>query len=408
MAAACTATREGCVEEEDLHPVGLHWLASRLQPAQKRLCPARLASTLLGENPGPSEAEEQGDHIRAAATIIGPENPARNPTAGPLPDCRVSALIDTGATHNFISRKAAAKAGLKPIKHLTSAVSLINGTELPIAGVYHKTLRITDTNKETRLQTVTLRCVDLHGCDIVLGMLWTTRAQSIFHWLTRELTYRSDDDGPESRVLAPQAFYTSMCKPGARLYAISIDPNPDQPDVVAQEVREEAGIPPEYEDRKEVLSKTKAQAVAEHSLHDLTIDLVKGKEPTWELIYNLSAKELETLQNYLDENLVQNRIRPLTSSAGALVFFVSKKDRSLRLYVDYKGLNQITRKNRYLLPLISEAIDCLSGTKFYTKLDIRDAYHQVQVAEGEEWKTAFRTRYGHYEYTVMPFGLANA
>jgi hypothetical protein len=111
---------------------------------------------MLGENPGPSEAEERGDYIRAAITIIGPKNPARNPTAGPLPDCQVSALIVTGATHNFILRKAVVKAGLKPIKHLTSAVSLINGTELPIAGVYRETLHITDTNKETRLQTVTL------------------------------------------------------------------------------------------------------------------------------------------------------------------------------------------------------------------------------------------------------------
>ncbi len=85
-----------------------------------------------------------------------------------------------------------------------------------------------------------------------------------------------------------------------------------------------------------------------------------------------------------------------------------KKDGSLHLYVDYRGLNQITRKNRYPLPLICEGIDHLSGAKLYTKLDIQHAYNQVQVAEGEEWKTAFCTRYGHYEYTVMPFGLANA
>jgi hypothetical protein len=76
--------------------------------------------------------------------------------------------------------------------------------------------------------------------------------------------------------------------------------------------------------------------------------------------------------------------------------------------MDYRGLNLITMKNRYLLPLISEAIDPLSGTKLYTKLDIRDAYHWVRVVEGEECKTAFCTHYGHYEYTVMPIGLANA
>jgi predicted dehydrogenase len=97
--------------------------------------------------------------------------------------------------------------------------------------------------------------------------------------LAREWTYESDDDGPKARILAPQAFYASMRKQGAHLYAVSIAPNPDHPDVVAQEARVEAGIPPEYEDLKEVFSETKAQAVAEHGSHDLTIDLAEGKEP---------------------------------------------------------------------------------------------------------------------------------
>ncbi len=140
---------------------------------------------------------------------------------------------------------------------------------------------------------------------------------------------------------------------------------------------EDGWIPPEYEDLKEVFSKTRAQAVPEHGPQDLTIDLEKGKEPPWGLIYNLSAKELETLCDYLDENLARGWIRPSTSSAGTPVFFVLKKDGSLWLCVDYRCLNQISRKNRYPLPLISETIDRLSGAKFYTKLDICDAYHKV-------------------------------
>jgi hypothetical protein len=170
------------------------------------------------------------------------------------------------------------------------------------------------------------------------------------------------------------------------MYAVAIALNPDHPYVAA--VREEAGIPlkdghipPEYEDLEEVFSKTRAQAVPEHGLQDLTIDLVEGKKPPWGLIYNLSAKELETLRDYLDENLVQGWIRPLTSSAGAPVFLVPRKEGCLRLCVDYRGLNQISQKNRYPLPLISEAIDCLSSAKFYIKLDIRDVYHRVRVTE---------------------------
>ncbi len=105
---------------------------------------------MLGGNPGQRE-EDQGDHIGAIATIVSPTDPARDPTVGPLPDYTASALIDTGATHNFISQQAVEKAGLKPIKRLSFAVFLINGAELPIVSVYRETLRITDGNKETRL-----------------------------------------------------------------------------------------------------------------------------------------------------------------------------------------------------------------------------------------------------------------
>ena len=85
-----------------------------------------------------------------------------------------------------------------------------------------------------------------------------------------------------------------------------------------------------------------------------------------------------------------------------------KKDGGLRLCVDYRGLNSITIKNRHALPLISETLDRLVGARIYTKLDLKDAYHRIRIKAGDEWKTAFRTRYGHFEYLVMPFGLSNA
>ncbi len=137
-------------------------------------------STLLDVSTGQPE-EDRGDHIGAIATIVSPMNPAQDPIAESLPDYTASALIDTDATHNFISRQAVEKAGWKPIKWLSSAVPLINSVDLPIAGVYRETLCITDGNKETRLQSVTLRCVDLHGFDIELGMPWTTTAKPVFH-----------------------------------------------------------------------------------------------------------------------------------------------------------------------------------------------------------------------------------
>ena len=88
--------------------------------------------------------------------------------------------------------------------------------------------------------------------------------------------------------------------------------------------------------------------------------------------------------------------------------FIPKKGGGLRLCVDYRRLNRITIKNRTPLPLISETIDRLQRAKVFTKLDLKDAYYRLRIREGDEWKTAFRTRYGHFEYYVMPFGLSNA
>ena len=90
------------------------------------------------------------------------------------------------------------------------------------------------------------------------------------------------------------------------------------------------------------------------------------------------------------------------------ILFVKKKDGKLRLCVDYRGLNEVTKKDRYPLPLISQALDRLNTAKYFTKLDIKDAYHNVRIKEGDEWKTTFSSKLGTYEYLVMPFGLTNA
>src|SRR5437763_16250651 len=122
----------------------------------------------------------------------------------------------------------------------------------------------------------------------------------------------------------------------------------------------------------------------------------------------MTEKELETVRHYLKTYLENGYIRQSMSPGVYPVLVAKKKDGTLRCCVDYRQLNNITIKNRYTLPLIQELQDRLRGAQWFTKLDIRDAYHMVRMKKGEEWKTAFRTRYGHYEYTVMPFGLTNA
>ena len=107
--------------------------------------------------------------------------------------------------------------------------------------------------------------------------------------------------------------------------------------------------------------------------------------------------------------LASGKIRPSTSSAGAPILFVPKPhSRGLRLCVDYRGLNKITMKNRYLLPLMDKLRDQVQGSTIFTKIDLKAEYNLVRIKEGDEWKTAFRTRYSHYEYLVMPMGLCNA
>lgn len=141
---------------------------------------------------------------------------------------------------------------------------------------------------------------------------------------------------------------------------------------------------------------------------DHTIPLEPGATVPFGPLYNLSEKELEALREYIDDNLKKGFIRRSESPAGAPVLFSPKKDGNLRLCVDYRALNKVTIKNRCPLPLISETLDRLRTARIFTKLDLKGAYNLIRVAEGDEWKTAFRTRYGHFEYLVMPFGLTNA
>jgi len=145
-----------------------------------------------------------------------------------------------------------------------------------------------------------------------------------------------------------------------------------------------------------------------HWEYDLKIELEEGALLPPGRLYSLSLVELKTLQAFINKNLHFGFICPTSSSHAAPVLFVKKKVSSLRLCIDYRGLNKISKKDRYPLPLISDLLDSPSWAKVYTKINFRHASHLVRIAEGDEWKTAFRTRYGSYEWQVMPFGLTNA
>ena len=117
---------------------------------------------------------------------------------------------------------------------------------------------------------------------------------------------------------------------------------------------------------------------------------------------------MQDLRVQLQELLDKGFIRPSTSPWGAPVLFANKKDKTLRLCIDYRQLNRVTIKNRYLLPRIDNLFDQLRGAQVYSKIDLRTGYHQLRVRDTYITKTTFRTRHGHFEFTVMPFGLTNA
>ncbi|KAL0183843.1 hypothetical protein M9458_019539, partial [Cirrhinus mrigala] len=169
-----------------------------------------------------------------------------------------------------------------------------------------------------------------------------------------------------------------------------------------------SSIPSEYQDLLEAFSRTKATYLPPHRSGDCAIDLIPGATPPRGRIFPLSQAESEAMQRYIQEELAKGFITPSTSPASAGFFFVKKKDGGLRPCIDYRGLNEVTVKHRYPLPLVPSALEQLRSAKLFTKLDLRSAYNLIRIRAGDEWKTAFSTTSGHYEYRVMPFGLANS
>ncbi|GJW66068.1 putative reverse transcriptase domain-containing protein [Tanacetum coccineum] len=141
---------------------------------------------------------------------------------------------------------------------------------------------------------------------------------------------------------------------------------------------------------------------------EFRIELIHGATPVAKSPYRLAPSEMEELSGQLKELQDKGFIPPCSSPWGAPVLFVKKKDGSFRMCIDYRELNKLTVKNRYPLPIIDDLFDQLQGSQFFSKIDLRSGYHQLRVHEDDMPKTAFRTRYGHFEFTVMPFVLTNA
>ena len=141
---------------------------------------------------------------------------------------------------------------------------------------------------------------------------------------------------------------------------------------------------------------------------EFTIDVMPGTAPISKAPYRMAPAEMKEFKSQLQELLYKGFIRPSVSPWGAPVLFVKKKDGSMRLCINYRELNKVTIKNRYPLPRIDDLFDQLQGSCVFSKIDLRSGYHQLKVKPKDVSKSAFRTRYGHFEFLVMPFELTNA
>jgi hypothetical protein len=325
-------------------------------------------------------------------------------SSGPL-----EALVDGGSQLNLLSAMVAKEQNLQVDPLPSLLAEGVNGGSIPVYGTTTVTMLITDSRGKQEAQEVPFVVTDLRRYPVYLGLPWIDAYQPQLNYATRRMLFRGNkvsERGRFQKVAAESAaeFDRTMRDPRTEVYACSVS-------FVAQngaERVETTSLPPEYSDFANVASEDNSKELAAHSRNNLAINVAEGKVPPYQPLYGLSEAELVVLRKYLAEFMQRGWIRRSKSPAGAPILFAKKKDSSLRLCVDYQGLNKVTVKNRHPLPLIAESLERLAQAKIYTKLDIRDAYHRIRIKEGDEWKTAFRTRYSHFEYMVMPFGLTNA
>ncbi|KAL0183816.1 hypothetical protein M9458_019512, partial [Cirrhinus mrigala] len=299
------------------------------------------------------------------------------------------ALIDSGAAGNFMDLDFAKAHGLalKPCTSLLS-VAALDGGPLGPGRVRYTTSDLHLTTGILHTETIRFFLIQAPCNPVILGLPWLQQHEPLISWTEGEITQWSD------RCFI-QCFPTLKSRVSKVASVIKDSPIADN-------------IPPVYHDLAEVFSKSQATQLPPLRVSDCAIELLPGTTPPKGRIFPLSQPETEAMKAYIEEELAKGFIVPSTSPASAGFFFVKKKDGSLRPCIDFRGLNDITVKYRYPLPLVPPALEQLRSARYFTKLDLRNAYNLIRIREGDEWKTAFSTTTGHYEYRVMPFGLVNS
>ncbi|GJT30553.1 putative reverse transcriptase domain-containing protein [Tanacetum coccineum] len=327
-----------------------------------------------------------------------------------LNNCYASMLFDSGAVEFCVTSTFSALLDVTPTTLDTSyAIELADG-------------RISETNIVLRGCTlgllghpfdIDLMPVELGSFDVIIGMDWLAKYHALIvcdekvvriPYGNEVLIIRGDncDSGSKLNIISCTKTQKYIEK-GCQVYLAQVTSKKAE-DKSEEKRLEDVPIVREF---LEVFPEDLPGLPPARQV-EFQIDLVPGAAPVARAPYRLAPAEMQELSTQLQELSDRGFIRPSSSPWGAPVLFVKKKDGSFRMCIDYRELNKLTMKNRYPLLRINDLFDQLQGSRVYSKIDLRSGYHQLRVREEDIPKTAFRTRYGHYEFQVMPFRLTNA
>ncbi|SJL16559.1 uncharacterized protein ARMOST_20085 [Armillaria ostoyae] len=332
-------------------------------------------------------------------------------------------LVDSGCTSSAINRDFVQKHQLDTVK---TAVPIIvynaDGTHNKAGDITkYVEMHMTIGNHVERID---FAVTDLGSRDLYLGHDWLKHHNPIINWETGTVIFGRchciknpfplPDADPDDRwdeelengdtILAINMEEELVIRAMHHANDLAAAANAEKPQRTSKEI-----VPNDYRSFRNLFAKENFDELPEQKPWDHAIELIPNAKSTLDCkVYPLNRNEQEQLDKFLDENLESGCITESKSPFASPFFFVKKKDGSLHPVQDYRKLNEMTIKNRYPLPLISELINKLQGAKYFTKLDVRWGYNNVRIKEGDEHKAAFRTNRGLFEPTVMFFGLTNS
>ena len=336
---------------------------------------------------------------------------------------QVKALLNSSSKVNAINPNYAWKLGLE-IQKTNVGAQKIDGSALETFGMIIADFEVEDKTSRPRFFQETFLVADTKF-EMILGMLFLKISNADMSFGERTLIWRTYTTNEalsttkQVQIVDPKEFVIAALDVDSETFVVHVAIREREKMPVHFKKQAQVGallfdealteVPAEYSDYSNVFSAENAAELPENTeINEHAIELKEGKQPPFGPIYSLGPVELETLKTYIKTNLANGFIRPSKSPAGAPILFDKKPDGSLRLCIDYRGFNNITIKNWYPLSLISKSLDRLGRARRFIQLDFTNAYYRMRIREDDEWKTAFQTRYGHFEYQAMSFSFFNA